>query len=156
MAGEARASGDGGGGLRLAREPQARHTLGHAMSMFSRPCACVVSLSTAITCLARSFAMFAAATSLFARSALNANYHIQGQPGFPSIASPSFGSSAAARPTAPAAIEVPPFSVGLWRILKATNKTTQKVRISIASEWRWRRQLTRALLRTDCLDLSRA
>ena len=82
--------------------------------------------------------MFAAATSLFARSALAANYAIHtGSPHGSLASSPAFGqsSSSASGPVEPAlGTDFKPFQVGLWRVLRATNKTTQKVRLRTSSE----------------------
>lgn len=122
-------------------------------------------LQTAIT---SSPEMLAAASSFLTRSALNTNYtiHNPAQPGSFAAAtqetlarareaaeraasSPAFGRSAAASPLpalAPGS-EVTPFSVGLWKIVRATNKTTHKVsELAVASEGREGREASSLLV----------
>lgn len=78
--------------------------------------------------------MLAAATSLFSRSSLNTNYTIQGASNpigsaFAAIPSPAFGASQAQ--PASTLNDTPPFSIGLWKILRAENKSSRKVRIFV-------------------------
>lgn len=91
------------------------------------------------------FAMLAAASSFLSRSALQTNYtiHNPAQPGSfaaatqeavraaaqaASSSSPAFGRSVGGVLAPAPGSEVAPFSVGLWKIVRATNKTTHKVR----------------------------
>ncbi|CED82285.1 kinase-like protein [Phaffia rhodozyma] len=62
--------------------------------------------------------MLAVASSLFNRSSISANYQIHSQQS--ASASPAFGASSNQS-------DDKPFYVGLWKIVRATNKTTQKV-----------------------------
>jgi SCY1-like protein 2 len=66
--------------------------------------------------------MLAAASSLFSRSAIYANYTIS------SAASTSAGSQSSSGPQA--GPSVPPFQVGLWKVTEATHKVTNK-RVSV-------------------------
>jgi len=96
--------------------------------------------------LPTSLAMLAAASSFLQRSALNTNYTIH-NPAVPgsfaaatqetiarareaaerAASSPAFGRSGGGPPLPPPGSEVKPFNVGLWKIVRATNKTTHKV-----------------------------
>lgn len=66
--------------------------------------------------------MLAAASSLFSRSAIYANY---------TISSPAATASSSQLPSnIPTGPTVPPFQVGLWKVTEATHKVTSK-RVSV-------------------------
>lgn len=76
--------------------------------------------------------MLAAATSLFARSALASNYILHSPETTPHgslSSSPAFGQSASASASAaPSEEDVKPFQVGVWKVVRATHRQTLKVR----------------------------
>ena len=72
--------------------------------------------------------MFAAATSLFARTNLSQNY-VTYAPGQASSPIPSGSGPGSVLPIAPPA---PPFKIGLWRVQSASHKLTGK-RVSVWS-----------------------
>lgn len=81
--------------------------------------------------------MLAAASSLFSRSSLNANYVVQGSPAsalgsaLANLPSPSsMSSSSQPQQLHPPSTlnDAPPFTIGLWKILRAQNKSNHKVR----------------------------
>jgi hypothetical protein len=83
--------------------------------------------SSSTTLPGKSPKMFAAATSLFARTNVSQNYVICTPGQAPSPAIPSGSGAGSVLPVAPPA---PPFKIGLWRVQSASHKTTGK-RVSV-------------------------
>jgi hypothetical protein len=85
----------------------------------------------------RPLTMFAVAASFLARSNIGSNYtiHDPTRPSpFPNVSSPAFGRAASSSGGGSsggggnqASLDVRPVQIGLWRVVRAENKTTKKV-----------------------------